>query len=85
MFLGYPSIMTTFANELMRMGMALDFPPLKHIHGCREVIMRIRKISYRLFLKVSKSMSCIVFLRQAAIATRHCIPPVYHEDLRLVI
>lgn len=42
MFIGYPSIMTTFANELMNVGMALDFPP-KHIFTGAEKLYENQK------------------------------------------
>lgn len=81
MFIGYPSIMTTFANELMNVGMALDFPP-KHIFTGAEKLYENQKSILQTVFKDVQIHELYSFSEQAAIAT-HCTHSVYHEDFEI--
>ena len=51
MFIGYPSIMTTFANELMNVGMALDFLLNTYSRELRNCMRISKSILQTAFLK----------------------------------
>ena len=81
MFIGYPSIMAAFANELTNVKMALDFPP-KHIFTGAEKLYENQKNILQAVFKGVQIHELYSFSEQSAIAT-HCIHSVYHEDFEI--
>ena len=80
-FIGYPSIMTAFANELMSAGLALDEPP-KHIFTGAEKLYDNQKEILRSVFAGVQIHELYSFSEQAAIAT-HCRRSRYHEDFEM--
>ncbi len=81
MFIGYPSIMTAFANELLNSGLVLDFQP-KHIFTGAEKLYENQKTILESVFKGVQIHELYSFSEQAAIAT-HCKNSVYHEDFEI--
>ena len=80
-FIGYPSIMTAFANEMLQAGLTLEFPP-KHIFTGAEKLYENQKDILRKVYKGVLFHELYSFSEQAAIAT-HCMQSVYHEDFEI--
>ncbi len=80
-FIGYPSIMTAFANEMLQAGLTLEFPP-KHIFTGAEKLYENQKDILRKVYKGVLFHELYSFSEQAAIAT-HCTQSVYHEDFEI--
>lgn len=80
-FIGYPSIMTAFANEMLQAGLTLEFPP-KHIFtGAEKLYENQKDILWKVYRGVLFH-ELYSFSEQAAIAT-HCTQSVYHEDFEI--
>lgn len=80
-FIGYPSIMTAFANELLNSGLSLDYQP-KHIFTGAEKLYENQKTILENVFKGIQIHELYSFSEQAAIAT-HCKNSVYHEDFEM--
>ena len=81
MFIGYPSIMTAFANEWINTGQTLNYFP-KHIFTGAEKLYENQKSILQAVFKDVQIHELYSFSEQAAIAT-HCIHSVYHEDFEI--
>lgn len=80
-FIGYPSIMTALANEIIEKNINLNFPP-KHIFTGAEKLYDNQRIILEQVFKGVKIHELYSFSEQAAIAT-HCKNSVYHEDFEI--
>ena len=80
-YIGYPSIMTAFANELLNSGLSLDYQP-KHIFTGAEKLYENQKTILENVFKGVQIHELYSFSEQAAIAT-HCKNSVYHEDFEI--
>lgn len=81
MFVGYPSIMTAFANELYNQKIEINCPP-KHIFTGAEKLYDNQKRILQDVFKDVQIHELYSFSEQAAIAT-HCKNSVYHEDFEI--
>lgn len=80
-FVGYPSIMTAFANELYNQKIEVNSPP-KHIFTGAEKLYDNQKRILQDVFKDVQIHELYSFSEQAAIAT-HCVNSVYHEDFEI--
>lgn len=80
-FVGYPSIMTSFANEMINQGLSLTCQPTDIFTGAEKVYSNQKAILLQAFPGV-KIHELYSFSEQAAIAT-HCKHGVYHEDFEI--
>ena len=80
-FIGYPSIMVAFANELYNQKIHISHPPKQIFTGAEKLYDNQKEILRSVFTGV-QIHELYSFSEQAAIAT-HCKNSVYHEDFEM--